>query len=88
LTSKNLGACGIDCNSCKFKLDNSCGGCSAVNGKPFWGECDWYACANSKGFDHCCCCETFPCDRMREALVGEGGAEEALANLRELHKTH
>ena len=88
---KNLGTCGINCDKCKFKLDGSCGGCFVIKGKPFWGVCEWYACAHSKGFDYCCCCEIFPCDRMKEALIGEGGekvAMEAINDLKELHKTH
>ena len=91
----NLGACGCNCDICKFHIDNTCGGCSATKGKPFYSKagetCDWYKCAHSKSISHCCCCNVFPCNEMKQALINEGeeaGAAEALNNLKELHKTH
>ncbi len=84
---KNLGSCGIDCDSCQHKIENTCEGCYVIKGMPFWGECEWYKCSHEKGFDHCCCCETFPCDKLVEAVCGEG-VSEAIDNLRQLHSTH
>ena len=88
---ENLGACGINCDTCNFKLDAACKGCSVIQGKPVWGECEWYSCARSKGLTHCCCCNVFPCEAMKEALIkgcGESGANEAINNLIKLHNNH
>lgn len=84
---KNLGACGIDCNTCKFKLEGNCGGCNEIKGKPFWGECEWYSCSHGKGHENCGCCKTFPCDKLTEALKNEG-ANQAIDNLKEYVATH
>lgn len=84
---KNYGSCGINCESCNHKIDKECKGCKEMKGNPFWGECDWYVCSHEKGFEHCCCCSDFACDRLVEAVCGEG-ATDAINNLKELHKSH
>ena len=82
-----FGTCGINCDTCKFKLDGACAGCAAIKGHPHWGECEWYHCAHEKGIDYCCCCAAFPCKELVEAVTGEG-APEAIDNLRALHLSH
>ena len=38
----NYSICGIDCDICKFKVEQNCKGCKAIEGKVFWGECELY----------------------------------------------
>ena len=90
---KNIGTCGENCGGCKYNLDGTCKGCIESQGNPFYSkkQCEMYACAYSKGFLHCCCCDIFPCDDMKKSLIGENGeegAERCINNLRELHNTH
>lgn len=79
---KNLGACGIDCNECKFKLEGNCGGCDEIKGTPFWGKCELYSCSHEKEHENCGCCNDFPCNKLAEALENEG-AIQAIDNLKE-----
>jgi hypothetical protein len=61
-----MGCCGIDCNSCNYKMQMSCPGCQATKGKPFWGECLLATCCTQKGHDHCGQCQEFPCAKLNE----------------------
>ena len=74
--------CGIDCSACKFRTEQSCPGCQAVEGKPFWGECDLYRCNGEKGQEHCGKCAQFPCETLKEWAAEENG--ERIDNLRKL----
>lgn len=81
----DLSSCGIDCDTCKFKVEASCPGCNALQGKPFWskdGTCDLYACASGKEHPHCGKCGNFPCEMLKEWASGENG--ERIENLRSL----
>lgn len=56
--------CGIVCSDCpwnKGEMEPKCPGCTAVDGKPFWGTCLTYSCVKEHGVDHCGQCEEFPC---------------------------
>lgn len=53
--------CGSYCGECDYH-QKKCGGCHEVKGKPFWGECRFYACARKKNIEHCGFCEELPCD--------------------------
>ncbi|MHB9024217.1 MAG: DUF3795 domain-containing protein [Armatimonadota bacterium] len=79
----NLSICGIDCDVCKYKKESNCPGCHALKGKPFWGECDLYACATGKNLPHCGKCEAFPCEMLKEWASGEN--PERIHNLMELN---
>jgi len=68
----NLSSCGIDCDACKFKEEKGCLGCHVLRGKPFWGECDLYACAAEKSLPHCGKCKDFACDMLKEWEAQEG----------------
>jgi hypothetical protein len=57
--------CGVVCDYCIFfkgERQPTCPGCRAVEGKPFWGSCETYACAEKHGVEHCGLCGDFPCD--------------------------
>lgn len=75
----NLSSCGIDCGKCKFKIDKKCPGCGALKGKPFWGRCELYTCAESKNLTNCGECKEFPCKMLKEWASGEN--PERIQNL-------
>ena len=80
----NISVCGLDCDACKFKLENKCEGCriSAAKCQCVWnGRCDLHDCAVSKSLGDCGKCDNFPCDKLVKALEGEN-ALYALDNLR------
>jgi hypothetical protein len=57
--------CGIICDDCDWftgEENPQCPGCEAVEGKPFWGACETYACVKEHGVEHCGVCGEFPCD--------------------------
>lgn len=62
----NLSVCGIDCDVCKFKLNNDRTGCHNIKGKVFWGECELYQCNAEKKQLHCGKCSQFPCAKLKE----------------------
>ncbi len=62
----NYSMCGIDCDICKYREEQNCGGCKACEGKIFWGECDLYKCSSAKQLEHCGKCGDFPCDKLKE----------------------
>ena len=83
----NLSSCGIDCDACKFKVEQNCTGCHALKGKPFWskeGPCDLFACATAKNLRHCGKCAEFPCAMLNEWASGE--SPERIDNLIALEK--
>lgn len=75
------GKCGTDCETCQFRVQFGCRGCSAQAGKIFWGACDIYRCAAEKGLAHCGACEAFPCDELT-ALIENGHNPKRLDNLK------
>ena len=74
--------CGIDCSACHFRTEQNCSGCQAMQGKPFWGECDLYRCNGEKQQEHCGQCKQFPCGVLEEWAAQENG--ERIDNLRKL----
>ncbi len=74
--------CGIDCDICKFKIEQGCKGCKAIQGKVFWGECELYQCNKSRKQSHCGQCSEFPCDKLNEWASSEN--PERIDNLRNL----
>ena len=81
----NLSFCGIDCDTCKYKIEQNCPGCRAVQGKPFWagdGSCDLYTCATGKDLPHCGKCGEFPCGTLKEWAAQEN--PERIGNLKAL----
>lgn len=59
--------CGTICDDCEYfkgEKEPVCPGCTAHEGKPFWGECQTYACAGEHGVTHCGLCAEFPCDKF------------------------
>jgi hypothetical protein len=62
----NYSVCGIDCDSCKYKEEQNCGGCKNIKGIVFWGDCDLYACCDGKQNEHCGQCDSFPCNMLKE----------------------
>jgi len=63
--------CGLLCKWCTYKEPCNCRGCLAMNGKPFWGECDVAKCCIEKGFSHCGECGVFPCEDLRGLSYGD-----------------
>lgn len=81
----NLSICGIDCDSCNFFTEKTCGGCreAAPKGRCVWGgRCDLYDCAAAKGHEHCGKCADFPCDTLKEWASSEN--TERIQNLIDL----
>lgn len=74
--------CGIDCDSCKFKVEKNCNGCKKIKGKVFWGDCELYQCNKEKEQEHCGKCTQFPCDKLKEWASSENS--ERIDNLRKL----
>ncbi len=73
--------CGALCNYCiyfKGEKQPQCPGCRAVEGKPFWGSCEIYACAEKHGVEHCGLCDEFPCDNFVSSYDPSEGQESAL----------
>jgi general stress protein 26 len=64
--------CGLLCSGCTYKESHGCTGCLALDGKPFWGECDIAKCCLSKGYAHCGECPEIPCDILRDYSCGDG----------------
>lgn len=59
--------CGLICDICswfKGEKEPKCPGCSAVEGKPFWGACQAHQCAQEHQVEHCGVCKEFPCETM------------------------
>jgi hypothetical protein len=59
--------CGTICDDCDYykgEKEPKCPGCTAHEGKPFWGKCQTYACAGEHGVEHCGLCGEFPCDKF------------------------
>jgi len=77
--------CGTNCAVCKFRERFDCKGCRQMQGQPFWGYCDIYACAENHAFDHCGQCEELPCDMLRKAIENghQSGRLENLLRWRE-----
>ena len=51
-----------------------------MGGKPFWGECKLYACAEERGYAHCGSCNRLPCAELQEA-IRNGHQPDRLENL-------
>lgn len=75
------GKCGTYCNTCGFREEFKCKGCSEVEGKPFWGECSIYQCATDKGFKHCGDCSKLPCHELQD-FIENGHNPDRLSNLK------
>lgn len=73
--------CGIVCSDCEWykgEKDTECLGCPEVKGRPFWGECQTYACVEEHGVRHCGLCEEFPCDKFVEMYDPSQGPVSAV----------
>jgi hypothetical protein len=73
--------CGALCDYCVYFREEkqpTCPGCRAVEGKPFWGSCETYACAEEHGVEHCGLCGDFPCDGFVSRYDPSEGQESAL----------
>jgi len=74
-------SCGIVCDSCDWftgEKQPRCPGCETVEGKPFWGDCETYACVKERGVDHCGKCGVFPCDGFMSRYDPREGQENAV----------
>jgi len=73
--------CGIVCDDCdwfKGEKEPRCKGCSEVDGKPSWGECETYSCVQNKKVDHCGECPDFPCTDFMKRYDPEEGPIDAV----------
>ena len=69
MTKTMMSTCGLDCGSCEWHMGGRqprCAGCIEIKGKPFWGKCPTYACAQEHKAKHCGLCGEFPCDKFVE----------------------
>lgn len=67
ITFKQAAPCGLICDECPWfqgKMEIKCPGCSESKGKPFWGECEVFLCAEMKHNEHCGACNEFPCETI------------------------
>ncbi len=72
------GACGINCDVCRLKIQGICGSCGparspeadekmVVQERVLGAPCPILACAHRKGVSHCMKdCEDFPCNRLKD----------------------
>jgi len=73
--------CGTVCNNCEWykgTKEPRCPGCTALKGKPFWGECGVYACTKGKDVEHCGVCGEFPCTKFIEQYDPSHGPVSAV----------
>ncbi len=73
--------CGTICEDCEYYKGEKaplCPGCTTHEGRPFWGECTTYACAEKHGVEHCGTCGDFPCDRFIEMFDPSHGQVSAV----------
>ena len=73
--------CGIVCDDCDWFLGEKqpqCTGCKAVEGKPFWGTCETYACIREHDVEHCGVCGEFPCDDFMSRYDPSEGPRNAV----------
>ena len=73
--------CGTVCDDCdwfKGEKQPQCPGCEAVEGKPFWGACETYACVMERGVEHCGVCGEFPCEDFMSRYDPSKGPENAV----------
>ena len=72
--------CGTNCAVCKFRERFACKGCYLMNGNPFWGTCNIYACSEKNAFENCGKCEKLPCKMLRESIEN-GHQPDRMENL-------
>lgn len=77
---KRESICGTVCIQCGFRERFGCKGCLAMEGNPFWGQCQLYICAAEKGIAHCGGCGGFPCEQLQKA-IREGHQPHRMENL-------
>ncbi len=78
---KEFSPCGIVCDDCgwfKGEKEPHCEGCSSVEGKPFWGECETYSCVEERGIEHCGECDRFPCSDFMDRYDPDEGKVNAV----------
>lgn len=66
-----MSPCGLDCGPCEWHTgarQPRCAGCIEIEGKPFWGACPTYACAQQHEASHCGACDEFPCEKFVSAF--------------------
>jgi hypothetical protein len=88
-----LAPCGIDCKSCDFNRNHSCGGCYAIEGKPFYVQdfgmdvCPMYDCSvNKNGYKSCAECSELPCQIFYEWKDPSMTDEEHITSIHERAK--
>lgn len=84
MTDALMGRCGFYCEPCVCGSEQGCGGCQAMEGKLFWGECLVARCSIAKGYAHCGECEEMPCEALKEVAYHpeDGDNGRRLQNLR------
>ncbi len=78
---KIFSPCGIVCDDCDWfqgEREPACAGCKEVAGKPFWGDCETYICAEKRGVEHCGQCDDFPCIDFMERYDPDEGPINAV----------
>ena len=80
-----MARCGIDCETCEYRVQTSCPGCQAAEGKLFWGECDVARCCIGKSLAHCGQCKDLPCKTLNEYAYDpeHGDSGKRISTLRE-----
>ena len=80
MDKKLLAPCGTYCGSCSYFLKEKtpyCPGCKTQKGRPFWGECKLYVCAENHEVEHCGLCNHFPCNLFVDQYDPEHGQRSA-----------
>ncbi len=73
--------CGTLCNDCEFykgETQPQCPGCTAQEGKPFWGACKLFDCMTEHSVAHCGHCEEFVCDLFIDTFDPSHGPVSAV----------
>ena len=60
----NYSRCGINCDTCKYKIENGCSGCKITESEECWGMCYIHKCCKTKNVNNCGECLLFPCDMI------------------------
>lgn len=82
----NCSRCGKDCDSCSYKEEYSCSGCTEITDGYWGGKCEIKECCEGKCLENCGLCSEFPCEILREFSydpdLGDDG--ERLLNCKKL----
>lgn len=70
--------CGINCEECHFKKENTCKGCTFIT-KPFWAAaCPVKDCCEERKLKCCGECSDFPCELLKSFAYDQENGDNGL----------